>query len=181
MVGRGACAWWGNLRSWTEREVGHGDHRLVIGTPPRRIRARTRRRHPGMRPERLLTEGPGGLGRHKRRGKANPAQQRLVPRLPRRQRIVRSRLHAARRQVWNRDRGQLREMRLRRRPVRLLGAIRAQGASGTTSPTRWSSTPTTGTNCPRRATPAPSSLPYTQLTTESSVHNAVHRRRFSRR
>ena len=40
-----------------------------------------------------------------------------LPQLPRRQRIVRSRLHAARRQVRNRDRGQLREMRLRRRPV----------------------------------------------------------------
>ena len=54
-----------------------------------------------------------------------PTQHRLVPRPPRRQRIVRSRLHSARRQVRNRNRGQMREVWLCHRPMQLLDAIPA--------------------------------------------------------
>lgn len=58
-----------------------------------------------------------------------PAQHRLVPRPPRRQRIVRSRVHSARRQVRNRDRGQMREVWPCHRPMQLLGAIPAHRVS----------------------------------------------------
>ena len=70
MVGRG-LAHGGIIQEHEQKgRLGHGDHRLGGGIPPGRIRSRTRRRHPGMRPKRLLAEGPGGLGNHERRGEA---------------------------------------------------------------------------------------------------------------